>query len=181
MRRSKKDLVCKKHCNTFTEKDLLGLLSEAKATLAVAESCTGGALGAKVTDAAGSSRVFLGGVIAYHNTVKNNVLRIPKAILAKKGAVSKDVALCMASGIRHLLKSDIGVALTGIAGPDGGTAKKPVGLVYIAVSSSQFKKVSRYLFKGTRKQIKKQATQTALNLVGSHISQHYLKRRNESA
>jgi nicotinamide-nucleotide amidase len=103
-------------------------------TLAVAESCTGGGLGALLTATAGSSRYFRGGVISYDNQVKVDLLGVDPAVLAQQGAVSGDVAEQMAAGVRARLGTDWGVSITGIAGPDGGSAEKPVGLVYVGIA-----------------------------------------------
>jgi nicotinamide-nucleotide amidase len=103
-------------------------------TLAVAESCTGGGLGAELTAVPGSSDVLLGGVIAYANAVKQTLLGVPAELLEQVGAVSDPVAEAMAEGVRRLTGSDWSLAVTGIAGPGGGSDEKPVGLVYIAVS-----------------------------------------------
>jgi PncC family amidohydrolase len=103
-------------------------------TIAVAESCTGGLLGHSITNVPGSSRVFLGGVVAYADAVKQKLLGVPAADLAAHGAVSEPVALAMARGARLALGADLALSTTGVAGPGGGTQAKPVGLVYFAVS-----------------------------------------------
>ncbi|NQV11656.1 MAG: competence/damage-inducible protein A [Cyanobacteria bacterium] len=113
---------------------VLELLRQRRQTLAVAESCTGGGLGAALAGVAGASDVFLGGVISYSNRIKQELLEVPTALLTAHGAVSKAVALAMAEGVRCRLGSDWAVAVTGIAGPDGGSADKPVGLVHFAVA-----------------------------------------------
>ncbi|MBN1793682.1 MAG: CinA family protein [Candidatus Omnitrophica bacterium] len=160
----------KKQGAPFTEKGVFGLLAQTKTTLAIAESCTGGRLADTLTNLAGASCFFLGGVIAYHNTIKHRLLRVPRETIAKKGAVSKDVAVYMAAGIRRLLKADIGIAITGIAGPGGGTAKQPVGLVYIAISGIKGCKSHRCIFSGTRTQVKQKATRKALHFLGSYLA-----------
>lgn len=103
-------------------------------TLATGESCTGGLVASTITDVPGSSQFFLGGVVAYANEVKEGVLGVPAALLAERGAVSEEVARALAAGARGLMGSDLGVGITGIAGPSGATPGKPVGLVYVAVS-----------------------------------------------
>ncbi|MAR07881.1 MAG: competence/damage-inducible protein A [Cyanobium sp. NAT70] len=113
---------------------VLRLLRDAGQTLAVAESCTGGALGAAVTAVPGSSQVFLGGVIAYSNAVKEQLLSVPSQVLAEHGAVSDPVVIAMAQGVRQRLGSDWAVAISGVAGPGGGDPEKPVGLVHLAVA-----------------------------------------------
>ncbi len=104
-------------------------------TLAVAESCTGGLVSHRITNVPGSSDYYLGSVTAYANPVKERVLGVPAEVLAAHGAVSQETALAMARGVRHLLGADVGLAVTGIAGPGGGTPQKPVGLVYIALAA----------------------------------------------
>jgi nicotinamide-nucleotide amidase len=141
-----------------------------KKTIALAESCSGGLLGHRLTNVPGSSAFFLGGVMTYCNTAKINLLAIPTPILRRYGAVSAEVALAMAKGVRQLLRADIGLAITGIAGPSGGTKQKPVGLVYIAVVSRGKKVVTRNFFKGQRLTIKTQATTAALKLLLNFLS-----------
>jgi competence/damage-inducible protein CinA-like protein len=137
--------------------------------LAVAESCTGGMLGERLTNVPGSSDVFLGGVIAYHNDVKLALLGVRKEDLERHGAVSEQVALQMASGIREKLGADVGVSVTGIAGPGGGTAEKPVGLVWIAVHGSELK-ARRFHVVGDRTEIRQRAAQAALEMVRRALS-----------
>jgi len=134
-------------------------------SLAVAESCTGGLLGDIITDLPGSSKFFLGGVIAYSNQVKLDLLKVSSEMLRTNGAVSPEVALSMSLGIRNLLNSSVGVAITGIAGPDGGSEEKPVGLVYIAVTTPYVEVEERFDFSGTRREIKIQAAKAALELI----------------
>jgi nicotinamide-nucleotide amidase len=137
--------------------------------LAVAESCTGGLLGERITNIAGSSDVFLGGVIAYHNDVKRNALGVRQEDIERYGAVSEQVALQMASGIRERFAADVGVSVTGIAGPGGGTPEKPVGLVWIAVHSSDAK-ARRFHVGGDRAEIRQRAAQAALEMVRRALS-----------
>jgi nicotinamide-nucleotide amidase len=131
--------------------------------LATAESCTGGGVGARLTEIPGSSEVYLGGVVAYHNDVKQSVLGVPVAMLKEYGAVSEPVAEEMVRGATRLLGAQLGIAVTGIAGPDGGTPEKPVGLVYIAVSVDDNVTVTRSVFPGDRSEIRARAAQIALN------------------
>lgn len=112
------------------------ILRERDATLAVAESCTGGLLGGRITEVSGSSAYFRGGVIAYGNAVKARVLGVPAALLERDGAVSRSVVLAMASGARRLLDADFAVAITGIAGPGGGSVSKPVGTVWLGLAQA---------------------------------------------
>lgn len=114
----------------------VGLRLQAKGWfLATAESCTGGLIGHTITNIAGSSAYFLGGIIAYANEAKRQLLGVPEALLATHGAVSCEVALAMAQGARRTLGADVAISATGIAGPSGGSAQKPVGTIYIAVST----------------------------------------------
>jgi nicotinamide-nucleotide amidase len=132
--------------------------------LAVAESCTGGLVGERLTNIPGSSDVFLGGVIAYHNDLKKDLLGVDEADLESFGAVSEQVALRMALGIRERTGADIGVSVTGIAGPAGGTPEKPVGLVWIAVHAADAK-ARRFHVIGDRAEIRQRAAQAALEMV----------------
>ncbi len=131
-------------------------------TFATAESCTGGLLGVLLTDRPGASRYYLGGVIAYQNRIKQTLLGVQTITLKAYGAVSAETALEMASGVRKKLRADIGISITGIAGPSGGTKKKPVGLVYIALANVKKAQCKRFLFSGNRLQIRTQAAKKAL-------------------
>lgn len=133
--------------------------------VAVAESCTGGLLASRLTDVAGSSAYLDMSVVAYANAAKTSLLGVPPPLLAEHGAVSEPVARAMAEGIRARAAADIGVGVTGIAGPSGGTPEKPVGLVFIAVSDDGGTTVRPFRFFGERDRIKFQATQGALDLV----------------
>jgi nicotinamide-nucleotide amidase len=137
--------------------------------LAVAESCTGGMLGERITSIPGSSDVFLGGVIAYHNDVKVKSLGVRAEDIGRYGAVSEQVALQMASGVRERMGADVGVAVTGIAGPGGGTTDKPVGLAWIGVHGS-VAKARRFHFGGDRVEIRQRAAQAALEMVRRTLS-----------
>ena len=138
-------------------------------TLAVAESCTGGLLSDRITDVSGSSRYFLGSVIAYHNNVKRRCVGVPADTLARHGAVSAQTARKMAEGIRQVAGSDVGLAITGIAGPTGGTHEKPVRLVYVGLSDESRTRTQRHQFFGDRAAIKQQAAQTALDWLRRHL------------
>lgn len=142
---------------------------ELKLTLAVAESCTGGMLGERLTNIPGSSDVFLGGVIAYHNDVKKELLGVTADTLEKHGAVSEQVALQMAAGIRETTGADVGISVTGIAGPGGGTPEKPVGLIWVAVHASDAK-ARRFHVGGDRAEIRQRAAQAALEMVRRALS-----------
>ena len=137
--------------------------------LAVAESCTGGMLGERITSIPGSSDVFLGGVIAYHNDVKKGSLGVRAEDIERYGSVSEQVALQMAAGVREKTGADVGVSVTGIAGPGGGTAEKPVGLVWIAVHGSDAK-ARRFHVGGDRAEIRQRAAQAALEMVRRALS-----------
>ncbi|MGQ9684252.1 MAG: CinA family protein [Anaerolineae bacterium] len=138
-------------------------------TLAVAESCTGGGLGDSITDVEGSSDYFLGGVISYANGVKERLLGVPASELAEHGAVSPKVAAAMAEGARRLLGADLALAVTGIAGPSGGTAAKPVGLVYVALAWPAGTQVERHQWSGSRRENKRASVQAALALLARHL------------
>lgn len=133
--------------------------------LAVTESSTGGLLGHMITNAPGSSTYFKGGVIAYANEVKADILGVSSQTLDKYGAVSKETVIEMARGVRKVLDADIGVAISGIAGPGGGTDEKPVGLTVIGVSALDEESAHSFIFTGERLDIKTQAAQTALQMV----------------
>ncbi|MCJ2533187.1 MAG: nicotinamide-nucleotide amidohydrolase family protein, partial [Candidatus Thermoplasmatota archaeon] len=142
--------------------DVGKILEQRSLTLAVAESCTGGRLGDAITDVPGSSAYFLGGVISYSNEAKFSLLGVDRSTLESMGAVSEKVALMMADGVRKRLGASIGVGITGISGPTGSTPDKPVGLVCIAVSSSERSFSSRSVFSGSRSDVKAQAVLKAL-------------------
>lgn len=133
--------------------------------IATAESCTGGNIAHQITLNAGSSAYFLGGVVSYANAVKESVLGVPADILANPGAVSEPCARAMAEGVRRLLQADLAVATTGIAGPGGGTDRKPVGLVYIGLSSNEQTVVEEHHFPGSRPEVIDAATRRALELL----------------
>jgi len=134
-------------------------------TIGVAESCTGGLVSHRLTNISGSSGYYKMGLVAYSNKAKENLLGVSAKLIAKYGAVSKQIALEMAIGIRFLASTDIGMAITGIAGPTGGTKSKPVGLVYIALASGKKRIVKEFRFKGSREDIKLQASRAALELL----------------
>lgn len=135
------------------------------ATLSVAESCTGGLLGERITNVPGSSRYFLGGVVCYSNPLKTKLVGVPDSLIKKKGAVSAEVAEALAKGIRQRTRSVLGLGLTGIAGPEGGTPDKPVGTVHIALAEAHRVKSEKLRFLGDRERIRWQAAQAALDLV----------------
>ena len=139
--------------------------------LAVAESCTGGMIGHCVTQAAGSSDYFLGGVIAYANAVKENVLNVPPETLREHGAVSEPTARAMAVGVRELLSADVGLSITGILGPSGGTEEKPVGLVFVGVAQVGGCEVRRFVHSGSRRAMKRQSCEAALEFLRRQLGQ----------
>lgn len=145
------------------------MLRKKKATLAIAESCTGGLISSRITDVSGSSDYFLCGIAAYSNGTKENLLGVSGKTIRKYGAVSKQTALEMAEGARLLSGASLGIGVTGIAGPAGGTISKPAGLVYIAMATDKKQIVKKFKFKGSRKDIKSQASEAALELISNNI------------
>ena len=146
------------------------LLSQRGWTLAVAESCTGGLVGHRITNVSGSSVYFEGGVISYSNEVKEHVLGVPLETLIDHGAVSKETVLAMAKGVRRLLGTDVAVSITGIAGPTGGTPEKPVGLVYIGLAAEDAESAEKHIWAGDRESNKAQTAEAALKLLFSYLS-----------
>lgn len=144
---------------------IINILAERKLTLVTAESCTGGMIAAALTDIPGSSAVFYGGYITYANSAKSRMIQVQPRLIGDYGAVSNQVARAMADGARNTAKVDLAVAVTGIAGPDGGTEKKPVGLVYVAVSTDLATVVIEHRFGEIgRDGIRKATVEAALNL-----------------
>jgi nicotinamide-nucleotide amidase len=144
---------------------VLQLLRQRGLTLATAESCTGGLVAARLTDVPGSSDTFLGGVVAYSNDVKRGELDVPAEVIAAHGAVSAETAAAMAEGARRRLGTDVSVAVTGVAGPDGGTPEKPVGLVYLHAAGPGGERTLRLDLPGDRETVRLRATTAALHLV----------------
>jgi PncC family amidohydrolase len=134
-------------------------------TVGTAESCTGGNVAHQITGISGSSEYFLGGVVSYANPVKHGVLGVPESVLENPGAVSEPCARAMAEGARRLLGVDIAVATTGIAGPLGGTARKPVGLVYFGLATADGTEAEEHVFPGDRAAVIAAATRRALELL----------------
>lgn len=145
------------------------LLEEKKCTLATAESCTGGLVGHLLTEVAGVSRHYLGGVVAYSNEAKRDLLAVPAELLERYGAVSPEVAAAMAEGCRRRFGSDLAIAVTGIAGPGGGSPQKPVGLVYVALAHAGGIKTAQYNWQADRSAVKLRSAKTALNLMRLHL------------
>ena len=148
-----------------TAEKLVKLLTEKQRTCATAESCTGGGVGYAITAISGSSAVFWGGVISYNNSVKQGVLGVPEEVLEAKGAVSSECASAMAEGARRLLKTDLAVSITGIAGPGGGSEEKPVGLVWFGLASKTDTVTEKMVFPGDREAVRTAAIEYALGLL----------------
>jgi PncC family amidohydrolase len=146
-------------------------LSALGLTLSVAESFTGGMIAHVITNAPGSSRYFQGGVIAYANEIKMEILGVAEQTLIDHGAVSRETVLEMAKGVRMALGTDIGISSSGIAGPDGGSPEKPVGLAWIGLSAAQKEYAEQFIFEGNRLEIKAQAVQTAIDRLINFLAQ----------
>jgi nicotinamide-nucleotide amidase len=175
--RLRKKLLSRLKNNVFSEsgeelENVVGqILRKKKLTLAAAESCTGGLLSHRLTNIPGSSDYFLGAAVTYSNAAKVGLLSVPPLLIETHGAVSFPVARAMARGIRKKAQADYGLAITGIAGPTGGTPEKPVGLVFIALAWEGGTKVQKNLFPGKREQVKFQSTQKALDMLRRHLLQ----------
>ncbi len=146
------------------EEKIAKILLRRKKTVSLAESCSGGLLAHRLTNVSGSSKYFQLGLVTYSYESKEKMLKIPRALLLKHGAVSAQVTTLMASNVRKILNTDFGIGITGIAGPTGATKKKPLGLTYVAISTKTETICHEYIFKGSRLVIKKQATDKALQL-----------------
>ena len=157
------------------EEAIVALLSKNDLSITTAESCTGGLLSAQIVNVPGASDVFKGGYITYSNKAKRNVIGVKKGTLEKYGAVSEEVAKEMAIGAKDDAKADVAVAITGIAGPGGGTPEKPVGLVYIGVAVKDKVFVNKYLFNGNRNKVRESSVVAALTMVRMHVSERYNK------
>ncbi len=145
---------------------IIKLLGKKRLKISFAESCTGGLLSSSITSIKGSSKVFNLGLVTYSNKAKINILKVPKRIIMKHGAVSYETCLAMVKNLNRISKSNISVSITGIAGPKGGSKQKPVGLVYIGIKKGNKFLVKKYLFKNKkRNSIQKSAVKNALNLV----------------
>lgn len=151
--------------NLLMEEVIGRLLAERKATLATAESCTGGYLGHRITSVSGSSSYYLGGVVAYSNDVKVRELGVKKETLGRFGAVSEETAREMAEGVRARFGADYGVSVTGVAGPEGGTPEKPVGLVFVGLADQTSSWARRFTFAGDRMVNKEWSSQMAMDLL----------------
>jgi nicotinamide-nucleotide amidase len=145
------------------------LLIKRSLWLATAESCTGGLISHLLTNVAGSSTYYMGGVTAYANEAKVRLLGVSRGTLEKYGAVSSETVIEMALGVRIALQADLGISVSGIAGPSGGTPEKPVGTVWIGLCSAQDVFSRHYLWSGNRLEVKKQSAQAALNLLVEYL------------
>ena len=147
--------------------ELVNKLIEKKLVIATAESCTGGLLAKKITDVSGSSKIFEMGLVSYANRIKNEFLEVPNEVLNTVGAVNEETAKQMAIGVTKLAKSDIGIGITGIAGPTGGTPEKPVGLVCYSIYFKAEDKliVKKLLLKGNRDEVREQTTEIVIEEV----------------
>ena len=137
---------------------------EKKLTVTTAESCTGGMIASSIVSVSGSSAIFKSSVVTYSNEMKSKILNIPLTLINENGAVSKVIAYTMAYNVLDLINSDISIAVTGIAGPGGGSKNKPVGLVHIGIGTKQNIVTKRYLFKGNRLKIRQETTLESLKL-----------------
>ena len=146
------------------------LLCKKRLKISLAESCTGGLLSSFITSISGSSKVFTIGLVTYSNQAKINILKVPKRIIIKHGAVSYETCLSMVKNLSKISKTNISVSITGIAGPKGGTKQKPVGLVYIGIKKGNKTMVKKFLFKSKkRNSIQRSTVNKALNLVLSFV------------
>lgn len=145
------------------------ILSERGLKIAISESCTGGLICHRITNVSGSSNYFQAGFVTYSNDSKSKFLGVDEATLREKGAVSEEVAKLMAEGVRRVTGCDIGLSVTGIAGPLGGTPEKPVGLVFIGLSTRDLVVVRRFKFDGERLEIKDKAAKEALKLLLDYL------------
>ena len=146
------------------------LLTKKKLKISFAESCTGGLLSSAITSISGSSKIFTLGLVTYSNQAKINILKVPKRIIMKHGAVSYETCLSMVKNLNKISKTNISVSITGVAGPKGGTKQKPVGLIYIGIKKDNKTLVKKHLFKNKkRNSIQRAAVIKSLNLILSFI------------
>jgi nicotinamide-nucleotide amidase len=152
------------------EDEIWSILTDRGLTISVAESCTGGLIGNLITDVPGSSRYFLGGIIAYCNQSKMEILNVSPKTIAEYGAVSDQTVREMAGNVKRVFKSDLGLAVTGIAGPDGGSREKPVGTVFIGLAVDDKIFAAGYHFHGTRGDIKQETANMALDYLRRYLN-----------
>ena len=145
------------------------LLKQRGFKLAMAESCTGGLVGHRITNVSGSSAYYQGSITAYSNEIKEQMLQVKRETLSRHGAVSEQTALEMAQGVRRAFHADIGLAVTGIAGPHGYTPEKPVGLTYIALAAPDIEIVERYVWSGDRRENKACSAEAVLDLLRRYL------------
>ena len=149
---------------------IVRLLRKKRLKISFAESCTGGLLSSTITSISGSSKVFTFGLVTYSNQSKNSILKVPKQIIKKHGAVSIQCCLSMVNNLTKISKSNIAVSITGIAGPKGGTKQKPIGLVYVGIKKGNKVKVNKYLFKNKgRSYIQKATVRKSLELISNFL------------
>jgi nicotinamide-nucleotide amidase len=179
LRRRLKDHIFSENGESLEE--VLGrLLPKQNETLAVAESCTGGLLSHRLTNVPGSSAYFLGGFVTYSNLAKSEWLDVPASLIKAHGAVSFPVARAMAKGVLRRGRADFGLAITGVAGPAGGTPEKPVGLVFTALAWRAGTEVQRNMFLGKREQVKSQSAQKAMDMLRRHLFQRARESRRRN-
>ncbi|MCX8022746.1 MAG: CinA family protein [Syntrophorhabdaceae bacterium] len=151
------------------EERLGNILKEKGLKISIAESCTGGLISSRITDISGSSEYFEAGFVTYSNRSKTAFIGVPEHIIDTKGAVSEDTARFMAEGVRSVTGVDIGLSVTGIAGPSGGSVEKPVGTVFMALSADEGTFVRRFRFDGERKEIKRQSSDAAIQFLIDYL------------
>ena len=154
----------------FLNKKTINKLIKKKLKISVAESCTGGMLSSAITSVPGSSKVFVLGIVSYSNQSKIDILKIPKNIIKKYGAVNEQACLAMLEKLSNISKSNLSVSVTGIAGPGGGTKKKPVGLIYVGIKYADKIRIYKYIFKNKeRNYIQKATVKKTLGLIFSYL------------
>jgi PncC family amidohydrolase len=153
------------------EEKIGGMLKEKGLTIAVAESCTGGLISGRITNISGASAYFLAGFITYSNKAKTSFLSVPEEVITRYGAVSFETAKLMAEGAKNAAGADIGVSVTGIAGPTGGTFEKPVGTVFIGLATGEGIYVRNFLFTGNRLEIKRETSEAALTFIADYLEE----------
>lgn len=151
------------------ERKIGKILQERSLTLGLAESCTGGLVASRITDVPGSSAYFMAGFVTYSNEAKTRLLSVPDRIIARHGAVSNIVAERMAKGVLAVTGVDIGVSITGIAGPAGGSSEKPAGTVFIGLATKKEVFVRKFLFSGNRREVRKRSSEEALTMLFDYL------------
>jgi PncC family amidohydrolase len=151
------------------EKQIGKMLLERSLTVGLAESCTGGLVASRITNVPGSSAYFMAGLVTYSNKAKTKLLLVPDKIIARYGAVSNIVAERMAKGVRAAAGVDIGLSVTGVAGPTGGSPEKPVGTVFMALATKKKTFIRKFLFSGNRREIRKRSSEEALTMLLDYL------------